>query len=390
MLGKYGGINDIIRFFPLISQFRCPSRYKACLAFILSVFAAILIDCLAQEPRREIPINHWFVIYLPTLIAIALAVVAFVTPGVTFRNQLYAWGTVADRVYGPVLAGLTLLFFRLTLQRVKFSRQLLCALCILDLGVYGVPIAKNVDYLSFEIFFDAEQKMAQQNRLFRVLAQGNSRVLHGDYLANGFSGMAPVDPLFLGDLHHVRLASVSNAYKIGKTPFGNVEEKCRDIPDALPRFRLVTELRYDPAPLTNLQRIDLRTTVLVDTSEVISLDGPGLRKEESVKLIADIGDRLELELHAEYERILVVSDRWTPAWHVFVDGKERECLPLFAGALRGVRVGPGDKTVTFLYQSPVYAFGKTISIFGVVLVVTVTMLELFLSQRKKTARISPL
>jgi uncharacterized membrane protein YfhO len=70
--------------------------------------------------------------------------------------------------------------------------------------------------------------------------------------------------------------------------------------------------------------------------------------------------RWEIGWHSAEQRLLVVAESWAPGWRALVDGQPRP-VEAAAGALLGVRLGPGAGRAELRYRPPGLLAGAWIS-----------------------------
>ncbi len=78
-------------------------------------------------------------------------------------------------------------------------------------------------------------------------------------------------------------------------------------------------------------------------------------------------DDVVLEVSAQEAGLLFVSELWAPGWKVTVDDREERVYRTNV-AFRGVRVPAGDHRVRFVYRTPGFRTGRTVSLVALVLV----------------------
>jgi hypothetical protein len=373
VLGRNGGLNDLLAHVPGVSQLRCPNRYKVVLGFLLTTAVAHCWDMLRSESPSCSSRRQWwaFALAIPFLGLFALS---FAMDGLQHGNN-YALAPVHLRAIGPVLAlaviALTLVSAR---RRSAAALAVLALLCLLDLGLYGVKLVSARPRHDLARLRTMALKIPSTGQQFRALAENHQPILDGGLQANGFSGMPPLEPLDFSRETHRRLASINRAYAFVKDDSGRSVQQEVALPNALPRFRLARQLVHADDPLASIDSVDLEDTVVTTSETTTALDGPPLSSEETLAIVADDADVQRLAVRIQHERILVVSDSWTPDWVVQVDGNARPCLPLFAGAVRGVRVKPGEEAVLFRYRPAFFVQAQRIACAGAALLLALTLL----------------
>ena len=119
-------------------------------------------------------------------------------------------------------------------------------------------------------------------------------------MANGNLGILPEQKLqIFSDRNHLRLASVRHVHAADRSFI---------LDDALPRARLVPELRHSADPIAAIAQIDLLQTAVCSPEDAAAISGPALSGDESVAIIDDGYDMIRLRVTAADRRVLVVSD----------------------------------------------------------------------------------
>jgi hypothetical protein len=171
--------------------------------------------------------------------------------------------------------------------------------------------------------------------------------------------------LDLSDRQQLRLAAI-NQFQI--------DGKRSSIPDPLPRIRLATALEIVDQPRADLGDVDLAAVVRCTPGYGDPVNGPPLEANENIEIVKDWFDSIELSVHVNHDRIVVIADKWDKGWHCYVDSVEQPVLPLFDAALRGVIVGPGTHTLVMRYQPQTLKLSARIAAFGGLLLVLLVIL----------------
>ena len=88
---------------------------------------------------------------------------------------------------------------------------------------------------------------------------------------------------------------------------------------------------------------------------------PGADQDEQVLVTDYQPERIEIDVRAAADGLLVVSDTYSEGWEATMDGESVEILPTNL-ALRGVPVNAGTHTVVLTYRTPWLRVGLAISI----------------------------
>ncbi len=377
-LGRCGGVNELIRYLPLVSQFRAPVRYLAGVIAVLSIIVAVmfhLFDTDAESATaRPVP---WLRLCLPIPAAIAVLCVAATRDALTVSGIHYPFSALACLIVGPLLAVAVFLSILLYVRQRPWRNlalALLTVCCVIDVGVWSLPTLLQRRQMPVAEVSAAQKKMKSRDHNFRRVSKLNEPWLDGWYMANGYLGIAVPEPLDLfGEkksnqtVHHLRLTSVAKAYGI---------EQLHSVPEPLPRLRLARRLQHADAPLDGLGDIDLHQTALCRPSLAPELDGPAISAGETVTFEYDGYERIGIGVTVQHPRLLVLADRWSPDWQVKVDGVERELLPLFDGIGRGVIVNPSDRRVTMRFRPALLYTGLRAAGVGLVLLVLMVIMDL--------------
>ena len=338
MLGRYGGLDGILQQIPLAGKFRAPTRYISVLLFLHCGALAWLLQHLHEAPTGRAKTLVW----LPLAICIVVAAWALIgESSIQRENQILHLQSPAMILIGPLLclaATLALLYRRLAI---------LGCLLLIDMPIYSLRIPHSSPRQSVASIADAGAKLADADPQFRGLGQSNLPMMQGRMLASGYFGIPPREPLQLqpdqGEparvRHHLRLASVDTLH---------VAEGTISLPNALPRLRLVPELRHADDPLAPSP--DPETTAFCKPDVAPELSGPPLAAGETVEFLANFADRIEIHSTVAHPRLLVLSDRPWPGWTATVDGQPREILPIYDGAVRGLIIQPGETHVVMRYR----------------------------------------
>ena len=144
--------------------------------------------------------------------------------------------------------------------------------------------------------------------------------------------------------------------------------------DVVPRARLTSNVRKAAGPdeaLTILKTAEHIGDLAVveggldfQASEMVG------RQDESLAESADVvvygPERVEIQIHAERRRLLVLADSFYPGWQATVDGIPTQIFPTNI-LFRGVIVPAGDHRVVFRYDPPSWRAGLGLSGVGLAL-----------------------
>ena len=146
------------------------------------------------------------------------------------------------------------------------------------------------------------------------------------------------------------------------------------VKDALPRAWVVPTATVATGEAETLGAlsggaVDVRQTVLLE-QQAPALQGPSLTPEGSRVQIERYGDdQVALSAQTDGSGFLVLMDFLLPGWHATVDGILQ---PVMAGNFAGRAVpiqGPGDHSVVFSYEAPLFREGLLLSLATLALLV---------------------
>lgn len=363
MLGRYGGVNALIGYLPLASQFKVPARYISILCVATALLAGFALHLLSTRP-----VPGW--IRRNTIAALVLPVAAL---------SVFGWARSAGTIHVaaiPVplgsmmalLAGVAIAVAAAAACAFVCRRGkgvvVLMVICLVDIAWYGGRLPLTAQRTDTAVFCAKADGIAEHwTKEYRHAANLNLPWWDGHMLATGYLGIPPPEPLRLDPRadpvltnHHARLVGVSHAH--GATQVFELQRP-------LARVRLVPNLRHSVAPLHELD-VELGDTALCRPEVSPELAGPALVEGEFAKLMPAAPEELRVSVRCTSRRLLVVSDRWTKHWEATLDGDPVSLLPLFDGVARGIIVPVGVHFVDMRFRPSALYLG--LQIFAVALV----------------------
>jgi hypothetical protein len=134
-----------------------------------------------------------------------------------------------------------------------------------------------------------------------------------------------------------------------------------EVPDPLPRVRLVAKAVVSEEPARDLPRIDIRTTALCPSPLELSGGTPGtavVRRQRP--------GLFDIEVRCSGRQLLVISESFHDGWQATVDGKARPLVQV-NGDFLGCVVEPGLRTVLLEFKPGSLARGLWASTAGLLL-----------------------
>ena len=318
-MGQYGGLYILIAKLPLIGSFRCPSRYRLISQVGLAMLTAIgLTDLTACRDRGETGVPRGV-----RFLALAAALAGGCALARASVSDDYSSSiSIAGTIVSLTSLGAGFLLLGAASQRVPGATELLLFLVVLEPIVKPFLVyegrhrqAKAEEFGSslvgppptpsgYRVLFSHEPS---HDEPFRV-PLSNALLLKDIRLFDGFLGLTPLRPYVREEaiVPFAHVGSVSWRYRAHSEP-----SSWLPVDDPMPLVRLVARAQLISNLSDDLLTIDPRETVLV--SKPIELP-PGPRGD--VRLIDYRPGRIEVETNSTFERLLVVSERWSPGWRV--------------------------------------------------------------------------
>jgi hypothetical protein len=240
----------------------------------------------------------------------------------------------------------------------RVALKALILLAALDLGCYGLTYsayprnARLEDYVAAARTPPGEPDGRVLASLLRFdqpgLRTGDMMMLSGWRRADGYVGMEPRRRLDYGLLPALRVAGVqwvqreaSTAEIAGLIPRG---DRWLQVPQPLPRVRLVTQTRTGNDPACDIARVSPETTAICELPLVLPASKPG-----TAALMAERPGRLVIDVDCPAMQLLVVAESYHNGWRAAVDGMPEEIFRI-NGDFMGCVVGSGRHRVTLNFE----------------------------------------
>jgi hypothetical protein len=381
--GEFGFLHPITARLPLVNSFRCPCRYLILFQLAVAVLAAtgfglLVCQCNQARQQRAQGTSHaerrgWLVLWRnfePLWCVVAFSA-AVAVAGIKLRHESYV-ASVAAILAGPTLlaaaAGLVVLAVRG--HSAALVGMILFAAA--DLGWYGLSYSVYPHNAPLEQFV-ASAETPPGNPDGRVVTSllrfdepgprtGDLMTLCGWRRADGYAGLEPRRQLDYRLLPALRVAGVrwvrrdpSTIDIAGLKPHGNL---WLEVPDPLPRVRLVTRVQASDDPARDMAEICPDTTSLSEVPLVLPASKPG-----TAMLTGEHPSRLAIEVDCPAPQLLVVAESYHEGWRAAVDAQPRE-LYRVNGDFMGCIVGPGREHVVLTFQPSSLQRGRLTTYLG--------------------------
>lgn len=389
-LGENGYLYNLQTRLPLVGQFRLPGRYFTLVALAASILAAVAFDRLLaglREGRRA----SWREGVLPWGGVAAALALAF-TFRIAYPNEN---GSSIHRNYfaGPLFLSGAALALTLAARGRMVGLVALVALAVVDVEVFALKAPFFRESLwsglpTLSEFCDRAEAppLPREGRWLDGAFEVPHPALFGQPVLEGYHG--GLEPRKHLDYHTVAALRVSHTAWQHLSRFDRATsipglrragETWYEVPDPLPRVRLVGRTQVSDNPAADIQRIDVATTALVTHPLDLEDGEPG-----SARLVADRPGELRVQVAASGRRLLVVADSYDPAWQLAIDDRPAQ-VERVNGDFLGCVVERGQHDVRFVFRPASVRRGRLVSLAAlafVLLIAGTCALQLLIRSRR--------
>jgi hypothetical protein len=367
--GQYGFLYRATAWLPLVGNFRCPCRYLVLFQLAVTVVATmgfILVirqnEQVRQQQVQRLQYQHrhfWLAVWrdfepLWCLVGFAAAVAI---AGVTLRHESYI-APISTVLVGPLLLAVATVLVALAVRGYSSALVGLILLAALDLGYYGMSysVYSHNERLDDFVASASTPPGEPDSRVVASLYQvdepgprmGDLITLAGWSRADGYAGLEPRRQLDYRLLPSLRVAGVrwvlrnsSTADIAGLKPH---DDFWLEVPDPLPRIRLVTQTKTTSDPAADIATVCPDTTALCEMPIGLPVSKPG-----TAVLAAERPGQLEIEVDAPAPQLLVVAESYHSGWQAAIDAQPQE-LYRVNGDYMGCVVEPGKHRVVLTFN----------------------------------------
>jgi len=412
-VGKYTPLGKLLFYMPFMPYSRIPARFLVLTVFALAICSAFGINNLTESLSKKKTRKNLFIT--------SLTIISFLT-SVFYLLSIIGKGRLAQKIFYPlcnnpakmisifknsvirnliVLAVIWILYTLYKFTRIKpvFLTSGLLALLFVELFNYNLPLIKPRTIAKLEDGFDGLQVLRtdQQYEKFRVwgIQYIYQRGLY-KYGIERFDGYEPLIEkhlfmIYMGIQKQIRLdypqymkfllytTELANTkYFIFYRKIGNnVEDWFRSgiIIIKGTKYLLFQTNNYNPRAFfaDTLQRgndiEDFYSFVMrKDYKRAVyneSESAQGSNRIEKIDKVEYSPNKVTLSFKCEKKGIAVLNDVLFPGWKAYLD-KKRTAILRVNYAFRGVKVGPGEHLLEFVYEPELLNIGKIISLITVV------------------------
>jgi serine/threonine protein kinase len=217
--------------------------------------------------------------------------------------------------------------------------------------------------------FETALRPQGSNTLFRMTRRW--QLTNTRYLLGSASSLDTLNAELDPTLHRFRIARSFDIVPRGQNPTKledltavfntNGQYAIFEFLGALPRAKIYSHwqvITNDQAALEQLgsASFDPEHTLLVDTAlpadQATESADRNAAKGETVEFASYASKHIVLNTKADFASVLLLNDRFDPAWRVVVDGQPASLLRCNY-IMRGVQLAPGAHTVEFTFQIPI-------------------------------------
>jgi hypothetical protein len=397
-LGEYGYLYYLQMRLPLVGQFRLPGRYFTLVAFAASILAAVAFDRLLASVQKGWKAS-WRQLCLPWA-GVAAALVLAIAFRLAYPKEN---GSSIHRNYfaGPLFLSGAALALTVAARGRMIGLFALVALAVTDLEVFSL----NAPFWPRESLWGGLPTLAE----FRARAELPPLPREGRWLDGAFEMPHPV--LFnqaVLEGYHGGLEPRKNldyrtlaALRVSHTAWHHLSHCDKpvsfpglrratdlwfEVPDPLPRVRLVSHTQVSDDPAADIQRIDVDTTALVTHPVDVEYGETG-----SATLLHEQPGELRIHTVAPGRRLLVIADSYDPNWRLSIDGVPA-ALERVNGDFLGCVVKGGEHDVHFVFRPACVRYGRLLSLTGggiALLIAGLSCLQMFTRSRRAAAAPAP-
>jgi hypothetical protein len=399
-MGEAGMVYRLQQYLPLIGRFRYPCRYLVLFQLSMAAIAAVGFLLLTGEGRNSPPKSPqdrqrmrrpfeaiWAIVFFSVAVAVG---------GLFLQSRplIASWPTI---LAGPLLMAVAAGLVTATARGVRGAAAALIVFAAADLGYYGLSCSVYGQTERLDRYVatvnappavavgqavpdkQTTEQVPKPNKpatlvrhsltYGRVFAPpveedgarlwiGNQIILAGWPRTDGYTGLEPKKQLDYCCLPALRVASTQWVRRDEKTAATAGLIPCGDqwlqVPDPLPRVRLVNRAVVSDCPARDIQHIDIEHEALCEHPLAL---GSGIGDEPGqAELVAERPGRMAIEVHCESPQLLVVSESYHAGWQCMVNNAPRPLLRI-NGDFLGCVVQPGDETVILEFHPASLARG---------------------------------
>jgi hypothetical protein len=361
--GKYGQLYFLQTHLPIIGKFRCPYRYTIAASFAAMLIGAIAFGRLTAFVRSGQMVSRRHLV-LPWLAALASAALA----------GWYAWrcpgapGIIQQKLFvAPLIFGTAAVALTLAARGWRIGLFILLGVAAADATIFNLSFVSTCWSGALPT---SDEFLHQRSgppgpcpcRLYDRCWGMNRWAAEGGRVVNGYAGLAPAKQLDYEHVNTLRAAEVSwfrnwDWYHPSTPVAGlgpNIGE-WRQVPDPLPRARLVSRAVVSAEPGIDLKSLDVDSTVLTARAVNLPASTPG-----QADIRTDRPGLIEADVEAPAKQLLTISESYHSGWTAQVDGEAVD-VERVNGDFIGCVVPAGSHRVRLEFDPLFLRIGKAVS-----------------------------
>ena len=354
-LGRYAGLARLILYLPGVGRFRAPARYILLLQLALATLATIAFEDLARLQGTGVRLTSRQIAAIGSIAALNIATLLFLNTGIIHTANDVVVADTRQAGTGTALIVAATILLLLAARGIRWALPVIVIFTAADLAGWGLTYVYRTPPVPLSAFRVPIRDNPGPEPL-RLAGPNNWTdlpLMNGYYLVGGYVGLYP----------DVRLSWLEEPYRRLAGARRGFDENLNliEYTDGVPRARLLTDVRVTSDVVTDIDRIDLRHTALVD-APLAALDGsPG-----SARMLVDRPGHFSVHTEAAGRQLLSVSERFDSGWTAMIDGRPAPPIPI-NGDFLGLVVESGTHVVELRYQPKALARGWLASLAGLVI-----------------------
>ena len=351
-LGRYGGLASLLLHVPLVGSFRAPTRYIVLLQLALTILGAVALEDLATlsgdgirlSAKQTAAIASVAVLNVLTLILLNTRIIQTANDVVVASVLQASEGTL-------FIVGATVLLL-CAARGARWAVPAIVVVTAADLACWGLTYVYRTPPVPLSHFRVPmpDNPGPEPLRLAGPNNWTDLPLMNGYYLVGGYVGLYPETRLSWLEDPFRRLAGARRGF--------DRDLRLIAYTDGVARARMLTDVRVSADVVTDIERIDLQRTAIVEAAPP-PLAGP----VGAARMLLDRPGHMTVRTQAIGRQLLSVSERFDQGWAATVDGRAASVLRI-NGDFLGVVVEPGSHDVELRYEPAAFARGRLVSIAG--------------------------
>jgi len=382
-LGDSFFIHPIFGKLPGFNLFRIPTRLAIYMALGGSLLAGVGLDRILRrdgdnELLGKVVLAAGGAIVLIGVLSVSGVILSFLNVPAELPPDT-ARATAATGIVAILVGGIATAIAWMRLRGKMPATGAAIAMLLLgvvDMCLFGMGQNSSPDNPQAGMYQRIDEqyaafKASPPEKLFRVkmreggamLMPRNQGLYSGIMLYDGYNALVlqrRVPPTATPDLAY-DLLNIRYDVKLNGGQSAELVER----PHPLAHVRMLYDARVtaeSAASRAMLKTVDPATTVVLEEDPGVKLDGTGAGTA-TVKSYS--ASEIETQVTTDKPGVMVMSEIWYPAWHVYIDGAPAKLL-IADYSLRAVAVPAGTHTVTMRFESGAFRTGTWITIIALV------------------------